>query len=53
MVNPGVFHGLRKDFLTGEKVPYSIAIENDNEEDAIADIQYRFFKHFPVDLPLN
>jgi hypothetical protein len=53
MVNPGVFHGLRKDFLIGEKVTYSNAVAGDYERDTIADIQRRFFKRFPVGLPLN
>lgn len=53
MVNPGVFHGLRKDFLTGEKATYSNAVAGEHEKDTIADIQRRFFKRFPVDLPLD
>lgn len=53
MVNPGVFHGLRKDFLAGEKVTYSNAVAGNYEKDTIADIQRRFFKRFPVGLPLN
>jgi hypothetical protein len=53
MVNLGVFHGLRKDFLTGEKVTYSNAVAGDYEKDSIADIQRRFFKRFPVGLPLS
>ena len=53
MVNPGVFHGLRKDFLTGEKVTYSNAVAGNYGKDTIADIQRRFFKRFPVDLPLS
>jgi hypothetical protein len=53
MVNPGVFHGLRKEFLTGEKVTYSNAVAGNYEKDTIADIQRRFFKRFPVSLPLN
>ena len=46
MVNPGVFHGLRKDFLAGEKVTYTDAIAGGYEKDAVADIQRRFFKRF-------
>jgi hypothetical protein len=53
MVNPGVFHGLRKDFLTREKVTYSNAVAGGYEKDTIADIQRRFFKRFPVGLPLK
>lgn len=53
MVNPGVFHGLRKEFLTGEKVTYSNAVANGHATDTIADIQRRFLKRFPVDLPLD
>jgi hypothetical protein len=53
MVNPGVFHGLRKDFLTGEKVTYSNAVAGGYEKDTVADIHHRFFKRFPVGLPLS
>ena len=53
MVNPGVFHGLRKDFLSEEKATYANAVAGGYEKDSIADIQRRFFKRFPVSLPLN
>jgi len=53
MVNPGVFHGLRKDFLAGEKVTYTNAVAGGYEKDTIVDIQRRFFKRFPVCLPLS
>ena len=53
MVNPGTFRGARKDFLIGEKAKYSEAVSGGYEKDALADIQRRFFKHFPIDLPLD
>jgi hypothetical protein len=44
MVNPGVFHGLRRDFLMEEKTKYNAAVAKGYEKDVVADIQRRFFK---------
>jgi len=51
MVNPGAFRGLRKEFLLGEKETYSTAIKGGYEKDALMNIQRRYFKRFPIDLP--
>ena len=51
MVNPGAFQGARKAFLLGEKEAYRQAMEEGYIAEAIANIQRRFFKRFPVDLP--
>ncbi|PPR04544.1 hypothetical protein CVT26_002511 [Gymnopilus dilepis] len=51
MVNPGAFQGKRKEFLLAEKVAYAAAVEGDYAADAIANIQRRYFKRFPVELP--
>jgi len=53
MVNPGIFHGGRLAFLTAEKQKYANAVDDNCVNDAVADIQRRFFKRFPVDLPLT
>lgn len=50
MVNPGTFHGLRKEFLLQEKATYRLAVTGGYKKDAVADIQRRFFKRFPIDL---
>jgi len=51
MVHPGAFAGSRKEFLTKEKAAYSAAVTGGYTRDAIAGIQRRYFKHFPIDLP--
>ena len=51
MVHPGAFKGLRKDFLLGEKAYFSAAMEGGSAKDALAIIQRRFFKRFPLSLP--
>jgi hypothetical protein len=53
MVNPGVFHSLRLEFLVGEKPKYSGAVKEECVKDVLSSIQQRFFKRFPVDLPLD
>ena len=53
MVNPGSFQGARKDFLLGEKVAYKAAVTGGYARDALATIQRRFFKCFPIGLPLT
>ncbi|KAF9470057.1 hypothetical protein BDN70DRAFT_902420 [Pholiota conissans] len=51
MVNPGAFRGVRKDFLMGEKAAYSAGVAGGYAADALARIQQRYFKRFPIDLP--
>ncbi|KAF9471337.1 hypothetical protein BDN70DRAFT_939020 [Pholiota conissans] len=51
MVNPGAFRGMRKEFLMSEKAAYSAAVEGGYAADALAQIQRRYFKRFPIDLP--
>ncbi|KAJ3506986.1 hypothetical protein NLJ89_g6560 [Agrocybe chaxingu] len=53
MPNPGSFQGLRKEFLIGEKAAYAAAVAGGCTKDALAVIQRRFFKRFPVDLLLD
>lgn len=50
MVNPGAFQGARKTFLMGKKEAYSQAVDNGYVAEAVAKIQRRYFKRFPIDL---
>ncbi|KAF8885406.1 hypothetical protein CPB84DRAFT_1750199 [Gymnopilus junonius] len=51
MVNPGAFQGAWKAFLMGEKEFYSQAVDDGFVAEAVAKIQLRYFKRFPIDLP--
>ena len=53
MVNPGTFRGTRKTFLAGELVAYAAAVEGGFIGDGVALIARRYFKRYPVDLPLD
>ncbi|KAF9472820.1 hypothetical protein BDN70DRAFT_937902 [Pholiota conissans] len=53
MVNPGAFRGARKEFLMQEKAAYSAGVAGGYAADALAQIQRRYFKRFPIDLPHN
>ncbi|KAJ3503437.1 hypothetical protein NLJ89_g8434 [Agrocybe chaxingu] len=50
MPNPGAFQGLRKEFLVGQKPEYAAAVAGGYAKDALAVIQRRFFKRFPIAL---
>ncbi|KAJ3492411.1 hypothetical protein NLJ89_g11248 [Agrocybe chaxingu] len=50
MVNPGAFSGLCKEFLMGKKASYYAGVAGGYVQDALATIQRRYFKRFPVDL---
>ncbi|KJA12838.1 hypothetical protein HYPSUDRAFT_119402, partial [Hypholoma sublateritium FD-334 SS-4] len=51
MVNPGTFKGLRLKFLNDQQALYASAVDGKHINDAVADIQRRYFKRFPVTLP--
>ncbi|RDB25587.1 hypothetical protein Hypma_006940 [Hypsizygus marmoreus] len=51
MVNPGAFSPLRKAFLLEQKPLYATAATGNYTADCIVDIQRRYFKWFPIDLP--
>jgi hypothetical protein len=51
MVNPGSFRGSRKEFLNGEKDAYRTGVQGGYAADALANIQRRYFKRYPIDLP--
>ncbi|KAF9539374.1 hypothetical protein CPC08DRAFT_651195 [Agrocybe pediades] len=51
MVNPGAFQGARKEFLLGEKAAYVAGVQGGYSKDALAFIQRRYFKRFPIEMP--
>ncbi|KAF8954792.1 hypothetical protein BDZ97DRAFT_1675759 [Flammula alnicola] len=51
MVNPGAFRGSRKEFLMNEKANYSAGVAGGYAAEALAIIQRRYFKRYPIDLP--
>ena len=51
MVNPGAFRGSRKEFLLSQKAVYAEAVIGGYVADALADIQRKYFKRYPIDLP--
>ncbi|PPQ82465.1 hypothetical protein CVT26_012727 [Gymnopilus dilepis] len=53
MVNPGAFRGSRKEFLLGEKGTYAAGLDGGYGADALALIQRRFFKRYPIELGHN
>jgi len=53
MVNPGTFRGTRKVFLLGQLPAYAKAVEGGYALDGIALISRRYFKRYPVNLPLD
>jgi len=53
MVNPGIFHGSRYTFLIGEKPAYTAGVDGGYAGDALAKIQARYFKRYPIELPLD
>ncbi|PPQ76699.1 hypothetical protein CVT26_004469 [Gymnopilus dilepis] len=53
MVNPGAFRGSRREFLLGEKAAYAAGLDGGYGADALALIQRRFFKRYPIDLGHN
>ncbi|PPQ77572.1 hypothetical protein CVT26_006110 [Gymnopilus dilepis] len=53
MVNPGSFRGSRKEFLLSQKAVYAEAVAGGFAADALADIQRKYFKRYPIDLDHN
>lgn len=49
MVNPGSFRGARFHFLVEQKPLYAAAVVENDAGDALADIQRRYFKRFPIE----
>ena len=50
MVNPGSFGASRKAFLMSEKPNYSAGVVGGYAADALAIIQRKYLKRFPIDL---
>lgn len=53
MPNPGAFSGSRKVFLHEQQELYANAVKNGHVADTVADIQRRYFKCYPLNLPHN
>ena len=53
MVNPGSFGATRKAFLMSQKPDYSAGVMGGYAADALALIQWKYLKQFPIDLPHN
>jgi len=53
MVNPGIFRGSRFIFLKGEKPAYKAGVDGGYAADALAKIQGRYFRRYPVELSLD
>jgi hypothetical protein len=51
MVNPGSFGLSRKAFLISQKPAYSAGVVDGYAADALAVIQRKYHKRFPIDLP--
>jgi hypothetical protein len=51
MVNPGAFQGSRKEFLLSQKPAYKAGVTGGYAADALAEIQRKYFKRYPIDLP--
>ena len=51
MVNPGAFQGSRKAFLLSQKADYRDGVVGGYAADALAKIQRKYFKRYPIDLP--
>jgi len=51
MVNPGAFQGSRKEFLLSQKAKYKDGVVGGYAADALADIQRRYLKRYPIELP--
>lgn len=50
-MNPGAFQGARKDFLQSQKEVYKAGVLGGYAADALAEIQCKYLKRFPIDLP--
>ena len=51
MVNPGAFQGSRKEFLLSQKAAYKAGVLGGYAADALSQIQRKYFKRYPIDLP--
>jgi hypothetical protein len=53
MPNPGTYHGARLAFLLEQKPSYTTAVSQGCVVEKVADICRRYFKRFPIKLPLD
>ena len=50
MVNPGAFQGSRKTFLESQKVNYQAGVVGRYSANALAQIQHKYLKCYPINL---
>ena len=50
-MNPGAFQGSRKEFMVAQKTAYKAGVVGGYAADALAEIQRKYFKRYPIDLP--
>ena len=53
MPNRGAFLGSRLDFMRAQNSLYAAAVVANTKDECVADIQRRYFKHYPIDLEHN
>lgn len=51
MPNPGSFPGSRGEFLKEQRERYAQAVVDGNINDVVTEIQRRYFKRYPINLP--
>ena len=51
MVNPGAFLGSRKIFLQSQKAKYNAGVVGGYAANVLAQIQCKYFKRYPIDMP--
>ena len=51
MVNPGAFQGSQKAFLLSQKDTYKAGVVGGYAADALAEIQHKYLKRYPIDRP--
>ena len=50
-MNPGAFQGSRREFLLSQKPAYKAGVTGGYAADALAEIQRKYLKRYPIDLP--
>ena len=51
MVNPGAFQGSQKAFLLSQKDAYKAGVVGGYAANALAKIQHKYLKQYPIDWP--
>ena len=50
-MNPRAFQGSQREFLLSQKPAYKDGVIGGYTTDVLAEIQHKYFKHYPIDLP--